>query len=72
MVYKDLVRPDFWKDMCERPVATALQFLPRDEILVVESEWHDVVESGKKMAMSGHIRVAESSGPHFEGLSGVG
>eukprot|EP00969_Alexandrium_andersonii_P325388 14377972-Alexandrium_andersonii.AAC.1 len=58
--------------MCERPVATALQFLPRDEILVVESEWHDVMESRRKTAMSGYIRVAESSVAHFEGLSGVG
>eukprot|EP00969_Alexandrium_andersonii_P205951 9099977-Alexandrium_andersonii.AAC.1 len=66
-----MVTADFWRAVCDRPAATALQGLPREEIAMVESAWHDMFDQERKVGMSGYIKVPERQVQKFESMSGM-
>eukprot|EP00969_Alexandrium_andersonii_P193141 8530547-Alexandrium_andersonii.AAC.1 len=58
--------------MVERPMATAMANLPREDVVVVEQNWHGTHERGGVVSMSGFLEIPEELVPKFEKLSGVG
>eukprot|EP00969_Alexandrium_andersonii_P330779 14620042-Alexandrium_andersonii.AAC.1 len=56
-------------------MATAMQVLPKDEVAVAESAWHEAQEgtagARRTLAMNGYMKVPEDKVAQFEELSGV-
>eukprot|EP00969_Alexandrium_andersonii_P344441 15225346-Alexandrium_andersonii.AAC.1 len=52
-----------------------MQVLPKDEVAIAESAWHEVQEGSgnarRTIAMNGYIKVPEDKIDAFEQLSGV-
>eukprot|EP00969_Alexandrium_andersonii_P279010 12331292-Alexandrium_andersonii.AAC.1 len=40
-IWKDLLSLSEWRSMCERPMASVMQVLPKDEVAMAESAWHE-------------------------------
>eukprot|EP00969_Alexandrium_andersonii_P316415 13978311-Alexandrium_andersonii.AAC.1 len=52
-VWRDLVSLEHWRAFCDRPMATAMQVLPKENVVVAESAWHEKEEKGRTIAVSG-------------------
>eukprot|EP00969_Alexandrium_andersonii_P007456 324876-Alexandrium_andersonii.AAC.1 len=63
---------DSWRAAVDRPMATAMQFIPKADVVVAEREWQERREGNKVVAISGFIKVPESQVRKIEGLSGSG
>eukprot|EP00969_Alexandrium_andersonii_P000858 37773-Alexandrium_andersonii.AAC.1 len=57
--------------MVERPMATVMANLPREDVVVIEQNWHETHEHGRVVSMSGFLTIPEELVPRFEKLSGV-
>eukprot|EP00969_Alexandrium_andersonii_P161677 7145698-Alexandrium_andersonii.AAC.1 len=56
-------------------MASVVQVLPKDEVAIAESAWHEVQEGAggarRTIAMNGYINVPEDKLAMFEELSGT-
>eukprot|EP00969_Alexandrium_andersonii_P336389 14869297-Alexandrium_andersonii.AAC.1 len=58
--------------MVERPMATAMQHLPKEDVVAAEPRWQEMQEKGRGMGLTGYLKIPEGLVSKFERLSGTG
>eukprot|EP00969_Alexandrium_andersonii_P290207 12826866-Alexandrium_andersonii.AAC.1 len=53
-------------------MATATQHLPKEDVVMAETDWHELQDNGKTVALTGYVKIPKSMVGKFENLSGEG
>eukprot|EP00969_Alexandrium_andersonii_P348564 15413071-Alexandrium_andersonii.AAC.1 len=69
-IWKEYLKTEEWRSLRDRPVAVALQHLPKDKVHGIEEGWGDVIVKGAVVGMTGYAQVAAADVPDFERKSG--